>query len=212
MGPLAGFAGQVLEPGCEGPFQSLAYLSDLLEGVAPGRQHRKFQNHGHASWHDRSERGSTGSLAKAWLRPSEVGPKVTGCAFEGYDRTQRAYCFSLQSSGKSRGCLFEAKASKSLPLLNPVFLVRNWTHSTAKVKIKGSGQKIEEIRHGSEYGLGENILVVWVKGLISNPVEVPSSPEASRGRMASRQQIFVVNHENSSVRCFAGVGRLFPKG
>jgi hypothetical protein len=115
-------------------------------------------------------------IAKAWLRPCEVEVKVNGCAFEGYDRTQRAYCFSMERSGKSGGCVFVTRASESVPLLNPVFVVRNWTHATAKVRIKGSGQKIEEIRHGLEYGIGGNVLVVWVKARISHPVEVSIVP------------------------------------
>lgn len=115
-------------------------------------------------------------IATGWLQPPPVVVTAPACGYDGYDRTQRAYCLSMRSATNTPACTFEVQASKDRPLIDPVFVVHHWERPTAKVTIRGSGQKIEEVRHGIEYGVEGNDLVIWVKARIADRVKVSIAP------------------------------------
>ena len=71
------------------------------------------------------------AIAKSWLRPAAVTVKTEGAAFDGYDRTQRAYLFTLRDPDPPRGVEFDLAATPETPVHNPAFVIRRWQCPTA---------------------------------------------------------------------------------
>ena len=75
-------------------------------------------------------------LAKSWLQPARVSVSGEEAAFDGYDRTQRAYVFTLRNPAKNPQLAFDIHAGPDTPLRDPVFLIRNWSAAEARVTFK----------------------------------------------------------------------------
>lgn len=115
-------------------------------------------------------------LAKSWLQPARVSVSGEDAAFDGYDRTQRAYVFTLRNPAKNPQLAFDIHAGPDTPLRHLVFLIRNWTAAEAMVTFEGTSQKITNIRQSVEYGPEQNSLVLWVPADIAAPVRVTVKP------------------------------------
>jgi hypothetical protein len=116
------------------------------------------------------------AVAKSWLRPAAVTVKTQGATFDGYDRTQRTYVFTLRDSDKTRSVEFDIAATSETPLHNPAFVVRRWQGSVAKVAVNGGRHKPAEIQQAVEFGLTDNSLVVWLPADISTTTRVNITP------------------------------------
>jgi hypothetical protein len=114
-------------------------------------------------------------LARSWNHPAKL--KVAGDDFEskGYDQFQRAYV--IERKGGSAELKFELAGSEKSPLVNPVFVVKNWGGRSVRLKVDGV-----EIERGSSFRLGFNStvegrdLVVWLRKESTGPVRVELSP------------------------------------
>lgn len=116
------------------------------------------------------------TVAKSWLRPAAVTMKTQDATFDGYDRTQRAYVFTLRDSDTTRSIEFDIAATPETPLHNPAFIVHRWQGSGAKVVVNGGTPKPAEIQHAVEFGLTGNSLVVWLPADISTATRVCITP------------------------------------
>ena len=121
-------------------------------------------------------------LAKSWLQPARVSVSGEEAAFDGYDRTQRAYVFTLRNPAKNPQLAFDIHAGPDTPLCHPVFLIRNWSTAKARVAIKGTSQEITDIRQSVEFAPEQNSLVRWVPADIASPVQVTVKPD---GRLSA---------------------------
>jgi len=121
--------------------------------------------------------GELGTVAKSWLYPAKVIIEASkGFTYDGFNSSERAYSFTDHNPGNSQKATFNLMACSDNPLHNPVFIIHNWKNKNAKLKIKGTNQKIEEIKQGIEYGVNGNALVIWIKAEITIPIEISISP------------------------------------
>jgi len=100
-------------------------------------------------------------LVKAWNNPAEIFA-TENCESFGYDKAQRAYILKA----KSGDIKFQIDANESLPLINPCFVLKNWTEDTnVKVQINGEAIKIgKDNRQGVVWDTnGKKKLIVWLK-------------------------------------------------
>jgi hypothetical protein len=112
------------------------------------------------------------AVAKAWLRPAPVTLKTPGATFDGFDRTQRAYVFTLRDADPTRGVEFDIAATPETPLHNPAFVIHRWQGAAAKVVVSGGPPNPAEIRQAVEFGLKDNSLVVWLSADITTATRV----------------------------------------
>lgn len=122
-------------------------------------------------------------LAKSWSRPAELKLKKglfgTGFVSKGYDPTERAYHLVCKKSGKPSRLNFELAASKDSPVVNPVFVVKNWGEKGAALKI--NGKKIKQgknFRVGHRHTVEGSDLIVWIKTESTKPVDIKLTPYA----------------------------------
>jgi hypothetical protein len=117
-------------------------------------------------------------LAKSWMNAPEL--KLYGnskFSNQGYDKSQRAYVLSSNSSDGPSRIKFKLKASEDQPIVNSAFVVKNWGEDGVSLKINGA-----EIKRGKAFRFGhrhrlEGIdLVVWIKIEATRPVEIQLSP------------------------------------
>jgi hypothetical protein len=102
-------------------------------------------------------------LARSWNYPPELRIASEQFKFDRYDRIQRAYSLECQSGGNSLG--FTLQGSEKEPVLNPVFVVKNWDRGDLKLKVDGQPvPRGPDFRYGREYGIdGKAKLVIFVK-------------------------------------------------
>jgi len=100
--------------------------------------------------------GELASLAKSWLSPAELAA-VSGCSSNGYDKTQRAYVLKAEDDRMT----FEIKGSKNSPVVNPCFVISNWTEEKAIVTV--NGRKPADVKVGRPRMVTDKDLVVWLR-------------------------------------------------
>jgi hypothetical protein len=86
------------------------------------------------------------SLARSWLNPPQL--KITYGAFknEGYDPSQRAYIISSDGTSEKSSLGIELQADEGSPVVNPAFLIKNWTKKEITLKIDG-----KSVMRGKEF-------------------------------------------------------------
>jgi hypothetical protein len=113
-------------------------------------------------------------LAKSWLQPPEL--KLTGSAYEsaGYDPRQMAYVLNCK---KSADLVLTLEASEESPVINPAFVVKNWTGKSAKLELNNKPIERGKIfRYGIEQKLESTDLVVWINKETTDPVTIILTP------------------------------------
>lgn len=115
------------------------------------------------------------SIARAWLK----APGLSGENFTSrYDLTQRCYVVSPKGSGQTQGLKFRLEAGPDNPVVNPAFVVENWGHRGAAVRMNG-----REIPRGKDFRIGfirrinRYDLVVWMQLESKSPVTIELGPE-----------------------------------
>ncbi|MHC4364720.1 MAG: LamG domain-containing protein [Planctomycetota bacterium] len=115
-------------------------------------------------------------LAKSWLDPAEMVVKGKAFRSDGYSRSERAYIVS-NVSGKANAFAFELNADESSPVVNPVFVVKNWGDGGAKIRIDGRTiRRGKSFRFGHRHGLDGSDLIVWLKVEAVKPIKVKLLP------------------------------------
>lgn len=115
------------------------------------------------------------SIARAWLK----APGLSGENFTSrYDLTQRCYVVSPKDSGQTQGLKFRLEAGQDNPVLNPAFVVENWGHRGAAVRVNGREvQRGKDFRAGFIRRVNRYDLVVWMSLESKSPVSIELGPE-----------------------------------
>jgi hypothetical protein len=103
------------------------------------------------------------SLSRSWINPPSV--IVVGSAFrsEGYDATQRGLLFRAVNPGE-KNLSFSLQGSAQSPIIDPVFIVKNWGSEDAAIQIDGRPVTWGvAARRGHESTFETTDLVVWLK-------------------------------------------------
>ncbi len=103
------------------------------------------------------------ALARSWNHPAALVVESGGFGFLHYDRPQRAYL--LERTGEAESLRFTLQASDEKPLVNPVFVIRNWTAGQIELKIDGTVvPRGKDFRYATEYKIdGSAELIVFLK-------------------------------------------------
>lgn len=102
-------------------------------------------------------------LAKSWLNPPAI--RATGVRVEGYRQAERAYVLVRESAAGSAGITLQATPES--PVVNPAFVIRNWSGGT-RVLVNGKSSG----RIGQSRTLQGTDLVVWIEMHATEPVGI----------------------------------------
>ena len=112
------------------------------------------------------------ALARSWNYPAELKNDDSGWKNKGYDYTQRAYV--LETNSNPDGIEITLEASKTSPVVNPAFVLENW--SSGHLSLELDGKPITEgknFRYGVEFNVdGNSVIVVWIKYQSDKPVKI----------------------------------------
>jgi hypothetical protein len=114
-------------------------------------------------------------LRKSWLNPPSIDVN-SGFTSEGYSRDQRAFLIT-QANAKAGALSLSIDASEDSPLVNPAFVIANWTGGTPEVTING-----EELRQGKELRIGRHMtlessdLIIYLKRTETNDTTITITP------------------------------------
>jgi hypothetical protein len=102
-------------------------------------------------------------LARSWNNPAILQMISGNIVPEGYDYTQRA--FLLSGNGKAGNMRFSLAATQDSPVVNPVFVIRNFTGTDIRLTIDGKHiPRGKDFRYSTEYDAeGTPTLIVWIR-------------------------------------------------
>jgi len=102
-------------------------------------------------------------LARSWNNPPTLTVISKGVENKGYDYTQRAYI--LNAGGSKKGIRFNLAGSAESPIVNPVFVIKNWVNSDIYLKINGKAvPRGKDFRYGVEYDVeGVPTMIIWIR-------------------------------------------------
>jgi hypothetical protein len=113
------------------------------------------------------------NLAKSWLQAPEVNVLDGKYKNFGYDQTERAYVFQVDSDGPPSPLHLELMAGHESPLINPALIIKGWGEFTPEViiddKLVPKGELCRVGRVSSMDGMN---LVVWLKLESTKPVHL----------------------------------------
>jgi hypothetical protein len=101
-------------------------------------------------------------FARFWLSPPNIKIYGNGYSFDGFNKNERAYHIS-KVKGKNEELKFSVLADAESPVVNPVFIVRNWGNQKPHIKLDG-GELLgkEQFRYSINKKLNERNLIVWM--------------------------------------------------
>ena len=128
------------------------------------------------------------ALARSWLQAPEMQLLgQSGAKQYGYDVGDRAYLIDLESA-KQPVVQVRLAASEDSPVVNPTFLINNWSRRFPQLKVNG-----EAVRRGTDFRAGsykileledgrqwKDVLIVWVNTKSTKPIEFTIQPEGYR--------------------------------
>jgi hypothetical protein len=118
-------------------------------------------------------------LARSWNHPAKLNLMAPGFESEGFNKYERAYALSRKDSGRYSTLKFELAASKTSPVVNPAFIIKNWGHAPAQVKINEKPVKRgKDLRLGRRRTLETTDLIVWIRKNSAQPIMISLSPKA----------------------------------
>jgi hypothetical protein len=118
-------------------------------------------------------------LARSWNNPAKLNLMAAGFESEGFNKYERAYVLSRKADAGPSTLKFELAASETSPVVNPAFIIKNWGHATAELKINEKPAKRgKALRLGHRRTLETTDLVVWIKKQATSPITISLSPKA----------------------------------
>jgi hypothetical protein len=103
-------------------------------------------------------------LAKSWISPPELIINSSGYTSEGYDATQAAYVISADTPDNSTPLSVVINASKKSPIINPAFVIENWSNTDVVLIMNGATlKKSEDYRIGYNKTFNGYNLIIWLE-------------------------------------------------
>jgi hypothetical protein len=101
-------------------------------------------------------------LARSWISPPAITVTQGDAISAEYDESQRAFVVHRSARAKSGNLTLRISASEASPLVNPAFLIENWS-APATVTVGSKGAKTSgSVRSGYAHHLGGDSLVLFV--------------------------------------------------
>lgn len=107
--------------------------------------------------------------ARFWCNPPTI-KNLKGGTTEGFDKSQRAYVFNINSNFLS----FTIDANKNQPIVNPAFVIKGWKLETnANIKINDTSFDSNKIKIGlTRDAEGKKMLIVWFNLVSELPTKI----------------------------------------
>ena len=103
-------------------------------------------------------------LGKSWLSPPELTLIGPGYISQGYDPSQAAYLISKSSSDNLNPLSLSINANKNSPLINPAFVITNWSKTDTVVKMNGNTlKKSIDYQIGYDKTFNGNNMIIWLE-------------------------------------------------
>ncbi len=102
-------------------------------------------------------------FARFWINTPKLKINSQNFTYNGFSRNDRAYHFTKNDSAATEIAM-TVSASESSPLVNPVFVVKNWNSDSLKLKINGAQQKESDgVKYSIRKTLESQDLIVWLE-------------------------------------------------
>lgn len=117
-------------------------------------------------------------LAKSWISPAAI-KAVSGDAIGAeYDPSQRAFLVHRPTAAPSRPLTLEISASAESPLVNPAFVIENWS-GPAKISVTSKHAQVNSPVHvGYVHHLEGDCLIVFLELTSTDETHVQIDPSA----------------------------------
>jgi len=102
-------------------------------------------------------------LAKSWENPPELKAVSGDYNTIGYNQSEKAYYLEKTGTGIAP-LTFSLSADQEHPVINPVFVVRNWGDEDVWVKLDDKdAERAKVFRFGHRHSLTSTDLIVWLR-------------------------------------------------
>jgi hypothetical protein len=117
------------------------------------------------------------ALGRSWLRAPALTFTDPPGAVGRYDVTERAYVVDNDRAAAGEVVRFEIAASDTQPLVNPAFILRQWTAAGISLTMDGKpAVRGRDFQSGISRHLAGNDLIVWLKLETNRPVRIELQP------------------------------------
>lgn len=121
-------------------------------------------------------------LARSWLRPAALKINSPEFIAEGYSRDERAYVVARKPAVAASRLELELAANTESPLVNPVFIIRNWGDRDAALTVNDQAvRRGRDFRFGHAARLDGDDLVVWLKMESTRSVHISLQADPDTG-------------------------------
>ena len=98
------------------------------------------------------------------MSPPELTLIGPGYISQGYDPSQAAYIISKSSSDNLNPLSLSIDANKNSPLINPAFVITNWSKTDTVVKMNGNTlKKSIDYQIGYDKTFNGNNMIIWLE-------------------------------------------------
>lgn len=115
-------------------------------------------------------------IARSWLNPPKLKIISPSYQNEGYDQSERAFIIKNNSEIPSQKVLkLEIKSAPDSPVINPCFIIKNWTVSNIQITINGELiEREKDYRVGIRHSLKSSDTIIWInkKAEISLEIQI----------------------------------------
>jgi hypothetical protein len=115
-------------------------------------------------------------LAKSWLSPPPVRLQYGEATATDYDPAQRTFVIHRQSGAKPARLVLDFSASDAAPLVNPAFVVENWSSPVAAIVTIDRKKSDTAARTGYEHHLSGDSLILYLPFQSTHPVQISIQP------------------------------------
>ena len=114
-------------------------------------------------------------LTKSWSYPADIRIKGNNFTNARYDQSQRAYLLDFKKQGSVLN--LQLVADENSPVVNPAFVIKNWGHQCALLKLNG-----RTITRGKKFRVGHSStfegtdLIIWIETESTTPIKITLTP------------------------------------
>ncbi|OVE74752.1 hypothetical protein BVX97_06515 [bacterium E08(2017)] len=112
-------------------------------------------------------------LAKSWVNAPILEIEGKTYSSNGFEPAERAYQITNTTNKEGKKLELRILADEEHPIVNPAFVINNWGHSNAALKLDG-----KKVKQGNTFRLGHRQtlegtdLIVWIRTESTKPVQL----------------------------------------
>jgi len=116
-------------------------------------------------------------LARSWINPPELNVISGAAAFNGYDRSRRAYRIRIPKDSSPEPFILDLKASEQSPFAGGSLVLENWGEGNVSITVgKDPAVTGRDYRTGYHRRLDGTDLVIWIPRRTERPFQIHIVP------------------------------------